>query len=202
MQMRRCLGVKVALLATGLLLGGCVTVPWHPTDGRYASDTENFSVELPKGWMRLNTDHDLLITRDGIMLQHVFVERIRVDQPLKNTKKSLTRGMQPQALAEVLLDNITSSERMLDVKVQENRPVQIGAHRGFKLVYAYRDKNGLRFKSVQQGFLAGDVVYGIRYTAAERYYFAKDLPTYEQVAASFTLLRPVTSDTPTRTGSR
>jgi hypothetical protein len=179
------------LLAGWLLLGGCVTLPWHPVDGRYASEAENFSVELPKGWMRLNTDQDLLITRDGLLLQHVLIERAHVDRPLKHTKKVLTRGMPPQALAEVILDNLASSEQTLDVKVQENRPAQIGPHRGFKLVYAHRDKNGLRFKSVQHGFIVGDVFYGIRYTAAERYYFAKDLPTFELLLASFTLIRPV-----------
>jgi len=182
--------VKVVLLGASLFLGGCVTLPWYPTAGVYTSTAENFAVELPKGWMRLNSDEHLLITRDGVLLQQVAVERARVDQPLKNTKKTLARGMQPQAVAEVIVDNFMSSERMLDVKVQENRPVQIGPHRGFRLVYAHRNKDGLRFKSVLHGFLAGDVFYSIRYTAAERYYFAKDLPTYEQVLASFRLIRP------------
>jgi hypothetical protein len=190
MQVSRRPHLRLALLAAWLLLGGCVTLPWHPAEGRYTSEAENFSVELPRGWMRLNAEHDLLITRDGLLLQHVLIERVRIDRPLKNTKKTLTRGMQPQALAEVILDNITSSERMLDVRVHENRPVQIAQHRGFKLVYVHKDKNGLRFKSVQHGFIAGDIFFGIRYTAAERYYFAKDLPTFEHVLATFRLIRP------------
>lgn len=57
-------------------------------------------------------------------------------------------------------------------------------------MYAHRDKNGRRFRSVQHGLLAGDVFYGIRYTAAERYYFARDLPTFERLLASFRLIRP------------
>jgi len=189
--MTRASFVGTLLLGLGLLLGGCVSVPWHPTAGLYNSPSENFAVELPQGWMRLNANEDLLITRDGILLQHVTVERAAVDRPLKSTKKTLARGMQPQAVAEVIIDNFMSSERMLDVKVQENRPVQVAQHRGFRLVYTHRDKNGLRFKSVLHGFLAGDVFYGIRYTAAERYYFAKDLPTFEHVLASFRLIRPV-----------
>lgn len=202
MQVARAASARALVVGAWLVLGGCVTLPWHPTEGRYASEAENFVVELPKGWMRLNADHDLLITRDGILLQHVLIERVLVDRPLKNTRKTLTRGMQPQALAEVILDNITSSEQMLDVRVQENRPVQVGPHRGFKLVYVHRNKNGLRFKSVQHGFIAGDLFYGIRYTAAERYYFAKDLPTFEHVVASFRLIRPPESAAASRAGSR
>jgi len=190
MQVTTRASVAVLLLAVGLQLGGCVTLPWQPTAGTYTSPKENFAVELPSGWMRLNAEDDLLITRDGLLLQHVSVERAVVDKPLKNTKKTLTRGMQPQAVAEVIIDNFVSSDRMLDVKVLENRPVQIAQQRGFRLVYTHRDKNGLRFKSVLHGFLAGDVFYAIRYTAAERHYFVKDLPAYEQVLASFRLIRP------------
>ena len=191
MQVTRPSSVGALLLGIGLLVGGCVSLPWQPTAGLYSSPAENFAVELPQGWMRLNSNEDLLITRDGILLQHVSVERAAVDRPLKSTKKTLTRGMQPQAVAEVIIDNFMSSERMLDVKVVENRPFQVAQYRGFRLVYTHRDKNGLRFKSVLHGFLAGDVLYAIRYTAAERYYFAKDLPTFEQVLASFRLIRPV-----------
>ena len=176
-------------LAAALTFGGCVTVPWHPTSGPYTSESDHFAVDLPKGWMRLNSEHDLLITRDGLLLQHVLIERGRVDQPLKNTKKVITRDMQPQALAEVILDNIMSSERTLDVKVKENRPVQIGRQRGFRLVYSHRDKNGLRSRTVLLGFLNGADFYLLRYTAAERYYFAKDLSTFEQMVASFKLVR-------------
>jgi hypothetical protein len=189
MSMTTRLAAVALVLGTALSFGGCVTLPWYPTAGPYTSDADNFVVDLPNGWMRLNSEHDLLITRDGLLLQHVLIERGRVDRPLKNTKKVLARGMQPQAVAEVILDNITSSERTLDVKVKENRPVQIGKHRGFRLVYGHRDKNGLRFKSVLLGFLAGDDFYLLRYTAAERYYFAKDLSTFEQVVASFKLIR-------------
>jgi len=187
MQMTKRFPMGLVLVAAGLLLGGCVSLPWYPTGGVYTSEAENFSVELPKGWMRLNSDEDLLITRDGLLLQHILIERVRVAEPLKNTKKTLARGMLPQAVAEVILDNIASSERVLDLKVQENRPVQVGRYRGFKLVYTHKNKDGLRFRSVLHGLLAGNAFYGIRYTAAERHYFAKDLRTFEQVLASFKL---------------
>ena len=190
MQMTKPASARLLVLGLGLLFGGCVSLPWQPAAGVYSSPKENFAVELPSGWMRLNAQEDVLVTRDGLLLQHVSIERAMVDKPLKNTKKTLTRGMQPQALAEVIIDNFVSSDRMLDVKILENRPVQIAQQRGFRLVYTHRDKNGLRFKSVLHGFLAGDVFYAIRYTAAERYYFSKDLPAYEHVLASFRLIRP------------
>src|SRR5262249_60668750 len=98
-------------LGIGLLLGGCVSLPWQPTAGVYSSPKENFAVELPSGWMRLNAEEDLLVTRDGILLQHVSVERAVGDKPLKNTKKTLTPRRQPQAVAEGVLDTFRSSDR-------------------------------------------------------------------------------------------
>ncbi len=185
---RRFAGPRL-LLAAVLALGGCVSLPWHPTGGPYASEAEHFSVELPQGWMRLNTEEDLVITRDGLLLQYILIERVRVDEPLKNTKKTLARGMLPQAVAEVILDNIAFSQSVLNLQVKENRPVQVGRHRGFRLVYTHKNKDGLRFRSVLHGLLAGNAFYGIRYTAAERHYFAKDLRTFEQVLTSFKLTR-------------
>ena len=65
MQVTRASSVGALLLGIGLLAGGCVTLPWQPTAGLYSSPAENFAVELPQGWMRLNSNEDLLITRDG-----------------------------------------------------------------------------------------------------------------------------------------
>ena len=70
MQVTRASAVGALLLGIGLLVGGCVSLPWQPTAGLYSSPAENFAVELPQGWMRLNSNEDLLITRDGILLQH------------------------------------------------------------------------------------------------------------------------------------
>ena len=59
---------------------------------------------------------------------------------------------------------------------------------GFKLVYSFRAVNGLRLKRVHYGVLVRDWVYRIQYQAAARYYFDKDLATFERVRESFRLL--------------
>lgn len=47
--------------------------PWVRVGGLYKSDSHNFSVELPQGWMKSNTVDHLLITRDGILLQSIVI---------------------------------------------------------------------------------------------------------------------------------
>ena len=59
---------------------------------------------------------------------------------------------------------------------------------GFKLVYSFRVVNGLRLKRVHYGVLVRDWVYRVQYQAPARYYFDKDLATFERVRESFRLL--------------
>lgn len=56
---------------------------------------------------------------------------------------------------------------------------------GFKLVYTFKTENGLRLKRVHYGVLVRDRVYRVQYQAPARYYFEKDLATFERVRESF-----------------
>jgi len=72
--------MKRYLVILLLLITGCA--PWVKVGGLYKSPPHNFSVELPNGWMRLNTGDRLYITRDGVLLQNII-------------QKSTTRGLSP-----------------------------------------------------------------------------------------------------------
>jgi hypothetical protein len=177
------------LLFIALLLVGCA--PWMEAGGLYTVESQNFSVELPQGWMRLNTSEYLLITRDGILLQNIFIKRIHIDKPLKHTKKKLNKEMLPQEVAEVIIDNIASDPTVLNFKLIENVPARISGITGFKLVYTYKNRDGLRLKSIYYGFITGEWFYSISYTAALRYYFDKDFETFKKVFESFRLIKTV-----------
>ena len=97
--MKQTLVVSLLLVA----VGGCA--PWVLVDGRYRMESQGFEVELPAGWRRAALVEDsLLITRDGLILQHVRIERIGVGHDLKHTKKKFATGMLPQDVAEVELE--------------------------------------------------------------------------------------------------
>jgi len=181
--------MKRFLLIAFLFLTGCA--PWMQAGGLYTLESQNFSVELPKGWMRLNTKKYLLVTRDGILLQNILIKRIRIDKPLKHTKKRLNKKMLPQEAAEVIIDDIASTPTVLNFKLIENVPARISGISGFKLVYTYKNRDGLRLKSILYGFIAGEWFYSISYTAPSRYYFDKDLETFKKVFESFRLIKTV-----------
>ena len=176
------------LLLSAILILVVACVPWVITGGPYVSPRQNISVELPEGWMRENTDEYLFITRDGPRLQYIMVETIHVDAELKHTKKKFRRKMLPQELAEVIIDQTNSNQEVLNFKVKLNKPTKIKGNPGFKLLYTYKDKDGLRFKCLYYGFLKGEWFYGIGYNAPSRYYFKKELEAFKKVLKSFQLI--------------
>ncbi len=174
------------ILLVILFTTGCAV--WIQAGGPYTSKSLNFSAELPQGWMRLNTTKHLLVTRDGVLLQNVIIERIAIDEEFEHTKRKLSKEMLPQETAEVIIDNISSNQSVLNFEVLENSPAEISGFPGFRLVFMYKNEDGLRSKSIFYGFMKGEWFYSISYNSALRHYFEKDLETFEKVLNSFKLI--------------
>jgi major membrane immunogen (membrane-anchored lipoprotein) len=172
-----------------ILVVGCA--PWTQVGGLYKNESYNFSVELPQGWMRWNKGEQLFITRDGVSLQYIQIGRMKIEDPLKHTKKKFSKGMLPQEAAEVYLDNLATNSNILNLEVIENIPATIKGIPGFKAVYSYKNKDGLKLKSIHYGFIVGDWLYSINYHAAQRYYFEKDIKTFEKIVESFNFIKTV-----------
>jgi hypothetical protein len=170
-----------------VMLTGCA--PWIRTNGPFTSQAQNVTVNLPDGWMRLNTDDYIFITRDGERLQSVLIEVFHVDEKLKHTKKKLSKGMLPLESSEVIMDNISSNSEIKSFEVKENRSAKVAGHQCFRAIFTYRDGEGLKIKSVYYGFLDGEWFYGIRYTAPQRHYFDKDFKTFEKIVGSLKLAK-------------
>jgi hypothetical protein len=181
--------MKKILLVLVLLTAGCAG--WTQVGGLYKSDSQNYSVDLPQGWMRWGQSEHLLISRDGLLLQNIQIVRYDVKDPLKHTKKKLAKNMMPQEAAEVILDNVASNQEIIAFQVLENSPMDIGGVPGFRAVYAYKTKDGLKCRSVCCGLLVGEWFYGMTYNAAERYYFDKDIGGFDKVVQSFKLIKTV-----------
>ncbi len=169
------------------LLWGCA--PWIPTGGIHSAPAQNIAAELPAGWMRLNSDRFLMVTRDGVRLQHILVERIHVNDALTQTSKKFRAGMLPQEQAEILLDNTRANEKLGNVKVLENKPAKIAGQSAFRLLMSYTDSEGLEYRRLHYGFMVGAVFYGIRYSAPRRHYFDRNLKDFEQMVATVRLIR-------------
>jgi hypothetical protein len=175
---------RTAAVFAATLTAACATGPrWVPA-GEYTPPSSKYSVRFPEGWMRASDQDSVLASRDGILLQHIRVRVVETGKPLGGTRKTLSRGMLPQEVAEVVRDGIASARGMQGMTLIENVPAELAGHPGFKLVLAYKDADGLKMKAVVYGALIGDSLYEVTYRAPERHYFERDLAALERVRGS------------------
>jgi len=184
--------LKSLWVLAAILISACASGPrWVPAGGAYTPSSSRYTLQLPAGWKRLNGQDWLLTSREGPFLQSLTVRVLEAGKPLgNNTKKMLARGMLPQEAAEVIQDAIASSPGMQGMKLLENAPAELDGRPGFKLVFGYKDEDGLKMKAVVYGVLVGDSLYQLTYRGPERYYFERDLATFEQVRATFRIAPP------------
>jgi hypothetical protein len=209
LRMRQYISAKAALIlgVIAWFLSGCA--PWVQVGGPYRGslasepvnppsvggyqgyqpepvDRSEFQVTLPEGWRRADFVQDaLLLTRDGVSLQYIRISLVAIGDALPNTKKKLAKGMSPQDVATLELEEVRSDQTLRNFAEMENTSFQVADLPGFKLVYTFRAENGLRLKRVHYGVLVRDWVYRVQYQAPVRHYFDKDLATFERVRETF-----------------
>jgi len=178
----------IALIISLFLITGCVSVAQERS--LKSLPDNDFSVEIPEGWWKPDHINKYLITKDGAFLQYVLIQQRPIDLPYRHTKKKLNQGMLPQEAAGIIIDEIASDRRILNFDVIENAPAVIDGYEGFKILFIYKDRKGSAFKTLYYGFISGDSFFNLRYNAAMRHYFEKDIADFEQILSSFRVVKP------------
>ena len=169
------------------LISGCASVAQERSLGNLP--VNDFLVTVPEGWWKPKHINKYLLTKDGAFLQYVLIQQRPIDLPYSHTKKKLDKGMLPQEASGIIIDEIASDRRLLNFNVIENAPAMIDGHDGFKILFTYKDKKGSAFKTLYYGFISGDSFFNLRYNAAMRHYFEKDIADFEQILSSFKVVK-------------
>jgi hypothetical protein len=174
------------LLICLLFLFSCASV----TQERSLEDLpdSNFSVKVPQGWWKPEYTNKYLITKEGPFLQYVLIQQRQLDKAFKFTGKKIKSGMLPQEAAAIIIDELASDRNLNNFSIIENAPAVIDGHDGFKILFTYKDKKGSKFKTLYYGFVSDDSFYNLRYCAAMRHYFERDIAAFEQIIGSFKLV--------------
>lgn len=169
-----------------ILILGSSCAPWSMVGGKYASDRDSYQVELPQGWRKQEFSREgLIITKDGMALQRVTIGRHPIDKDVPHTKRKLAKEMLPQEVAELIIDDFRSIQRISNLNILENIPVQVGGNPGFKIVYSFQTKDNLRKMGTYYGVLHKESLYFLMYEAPARHYFNRDQQTFEKIKESF-----------------
>ena len=147
----------------------------------------DFTIDIPPGWWKPQSINKFLITKDGPFLQYVLIQQRPLDKSFRHTKKKIKRGMLPEEAAGIIIDELASDSYLMNFRVISNAPATVDGQAGFKILFTYRDKKGSPFKTLYYGFVSGNTFYNLRYCAAERHYYDKDLAAFEQILNSFKL---------------
>ena len=83
----------------------------------------------------------------------------------------------------------TTDVRPESFNIIENTPATIDGHAGFKILFSYRDKKGSEYKTLYYGFISGNSFYNLRYNAASRHYYDKDLADFKRILFSFKVVK-------------
>ena len=165
-----------------LLLTACATAGQPGTGGKAAED---FAVKIPEQWTRLNVPDSFMCSKDGPFEQYIYIQQRHVSDPFPHVKRTLTPGMKPAELAEVLIREISADPAVLDLRVLETAAAKVNRHDGFKMVFTYKVKEGYSFKTLYYGFLSGNWFYGIRYNADVNRYCDEDIRAFEEMMKTF-----------------
>ena len=180
-----------------------------------AAGPRKVSFTVPAGWRWFIRGEDLIVTRDGVFLQQIFIERIQVDQvdqdvlgtfwlvawssgvwptrTVKSLNRRFTPAMSPMDAAKVLIGSRENDPAVADLKVRELTTQTVAGHQAFRVVFDFRLKDAVLkasplYRSIYCGCMVDDWFYGISYTATRRYYFEKDAQTFEAFLQSVRLV--------------
>jgi len=181
---RHPVGAAVTRAFLACALTACA--PWVQVEGPFRMESQGYEVVLPAGWWReASTENPFLLTKDGVSLQYISIDRVVVGDELPNTKKKFAKGMSPDDVAAVELEEARSGQGIRSFALVEKAPFPLAGYPGFKLAYSFKTEDGLRLRRVQYGAMVRDRVYRVQYQAAARYYFDKDLAAFERLRESF-----------------
>lgn len=181
---QRIAGGWAAVILVMMMTTACAG-PWKTVPDRLIAP--QWSITAPDGWMHLNQPDSEMLSRNGPYLEFIMIQSRPLAKGFRFTKQELKPAMLPHEAAGLIMDNLRSDPYIRGFRVLASEPAMIDGHAGFKLTYNYRDQHGVELKTIYYGALLPDQFFNIRYTAAQRYYFDRELPAFNEVLGSLRL---------------
>jgi hypothetical protein len=167
-----------------LILGVACAGPVAPEDAARPG-WGDYSIQLPGGWKELDFPDGTLITKDGAFSQYIMVQQRPIEKPFQTTGRVLAGSMEPQDVAEVLMHEMEADTGVIGFQLVEYSPASVSGRDGFRMVFRYRTRAGIPFKTYYYGLMSGGWFYNLRYNSDEGKFTAEDLETFARLVSSF-----------------
>jgi hypothetical protein len=170
----------MALLVT-IILVGCSST-WLRVRGPV--QTPSCSIQMPEGWVRLNTEAYEMVSKDGPYLEYILLREQPLIQGFQHTRRKLNSRMLPNEAAQVIVDNLKADPVIKQFRLIANEPADVGGQEGFHLIFTYRDQQDVDMRTYYYGTVIGSSFVSLRYNAAQRHYFDAELPSFQDALQS------------------
>lgn len=172
-----------------LVLAGCATTWIKVDDAGRSYKNEHYSSTLPAGWMRLESDDGLVLSKDGILLQYISILFRPHKKAFQEIEKDTSPAMLPSELAELTIAEIKAGqdEGLPSLRILRNEPAEIAGQTGFGIHLQYKTTDGLRMEMLLRGVVNDNGFYLIKYSAPTLHYFNRDRQVYETLVESIQL---------------
>ena len=153
----------------------------------------SFTIDIPEGWRKIDNNRYLFVTKESPFLQYIMVQNRPIGRSFRHTKKKIQRDMIPEEAAQIIIDELISDQNLINLMILANTPATIQENEGFKILYTYSDSEGQVYKTLYYGFIKEDTFFNLRFTAAERIYFQRDIGDFRNVLNTFQIIKKETT---------
>ncbi len=185
MSQRRYIGFLILFV----FLQGCALTTWtYLYDREYQDSARKFKAQVSVDWYKFNWTQSFVITKDGILLDRIVVERRKFKDKLEFTKKKYFDDMSLEDLIEIESDNLKSNDKTNKLEIVANEPAKLDNYAAYRLEYTYFTKDNLKVRGLLYGLIADEHVYRIYYEATDQHYFKENKPAFDHFVETFRLL--------------
>jgi hypothetical protein len=158
----------------------------------------SLTVDIPKGWSRLGNTEDIMLTRDGFLLNLIQISRTPYGQNYENTELTIQPGMTELDASQIVLEAMQADQDRSNLVILDNRPAMVAGSPGFRLEVTFKNADGLTIHEYLYVILTpGSYLVAVA-RGPDRYYAEIMEGDFERIVASIQLDPPV--PTPARTG--
>jgi hypothetical protein len=154
-----------------------------------------FSVQPPTGWIYSATGYEVLISRDGPLLNGISFALRKHKNAFPALKKESAPDALPEELAENYVADLKSRPGISDVKVVTVEPAVLAGQPAFKIRATYvlmQEMGGAPYEQVALGTPLKDYLLLASFAAPQIHFFESYLPAFEESVQTLTLAEPGT----------
>jgi hypothetical protein len=176
---------KFPVLLILVVLVGCIPAPKYITQKNSAYSASEYSLSMPEGWVAYQDTNGVGITRDGRLLQWIYVGKNPVKEYFKDDYKKINNNILPSELADLYIAKFKKENESSGVEIISNEFSNISGKPGFKVSMKYKNEKGLSFSQAVYGVIDTGDFFQLSYSATDIMHFEKFKPDFESAVSSF-----------------